>query len=82
MTRSLGWRRFFQGWHWYAAAGIAGLVFARWAMIAKLAPYQSRRELVDSLKLLAAIFFLAVLAWIVVSALSDGPQLHVIPFRR
>ncbi|MCY2994415.1 MAG: hypothetical protein NTY19_42090 [Planctomycetota bacterium] len=81
MTQSLGWRRFFQGWLWYAAAGISGLVFARWATIAKLTPYQSRRELVNSLKLLVAIFFLAVLCWILVSALSEGPGLRVIPFR-
>ena len=71
MTRSLGWRSFFQGWFWYAAAGISGLVFARWATIAKLAPYQSRLEFVESLKLLAALFFLAVLVWMAISAVSS-----------
>lgn len=81
MTQSLGWRSFFQGWFWYAAAGISGLVFARWATIAKLTPYQSRRELVESLKFLAGIFFLAVLAWIVVSALSEGHGMRAFQFR-
>lgn len=81
LTRSLRWRSYFQGWFWYVAAGISGLVFVRWATIAKLAPYQSRRELVASLKFLVAIFFLAVLAWIVISALSDPHAPHVFHFR-
>ena len=81
MTKSLAWRSFFQGWFWYAGAGISGLVFARWATIAKLNKSRSRRELVESLKLLAGIFCLAVLVWIVVSALSEGHGLGVFHFR-
>jgi hypothetical protein len=81
MAKSLGWRSFFQGWFWYAAAGISGLVFARWATIAKLNKYRSRSELVESLKLLAGIFFLAVLAWIVLSTLSEGHGPGVFHFR-
>ena len=81
MTKSLGWRNFFQGWFWYAIAGISGLVFARWAMIATLDKFRSRQEMVGSLKLLAGIFLLAVLVWIVFSALSEGHGLGVFHFR-
>ena len=81
MTKSLGWRSFFQGWFWYAAAGISGLVFARWATIAKLDKFRARREAVESLKLLAGIFLLAVLVWIVVSALSEGHGMGAFHFR-
>jgi len=81
MTGSLGWRSFFQGWFWYVAAGISGLVFARWATIAKLDRFRARREAVESIKLLMGIFFLAVLVWIVVSALSEGHGPSVLHFR-
>jgi len=81
MTKSLGWRNFFQGWFWYAVAGISGLVFARWATIATLDKFRSRQEMVGSLKLLAGIFLLAVLVWIVFSALSEGHGLGVFHFR-
>ena len=41
---SLAWRDCFQGWFWYVASGASGLVFARWATIARLQPYRSRRR--------------------------------------
>lgn len=78
---ALGWRECFQGWYWYAAAGISGLVFARWATIAKLDKFRARSEAVESLKLLVGIFMLAVLVWIAVSALSDGHGSSVFHFR-
>ena len=81
MRRSLGWRSFFQGWFWYAGAGISGLVFARWVTIAKLDRFRARGEAVESLKLLAGIFFLAVLVWIAVSALSEGHGMGAFHFR-
>ena len=81
MAQSLGWRSFFQGWFWYAGAGISGLVFARWATIAKLDRFRARREAAESLKLLAGVFFLAVLAWIVVSALGEGHGMGAFRFR-
>lgn len=69
---SLGWRSYFQGRFWYTAAGIAGLVFARWATIAKLERFRTRREAIETIKLLIGIFVMAVLVWIVIAALCDG----------
>lgn len=71
IDRSLSWREFLEGWYCYAAAGVAGLVFARWATIAKLNPYRRWTEFIDSLKLLLSIFFMAALLWILFAALSD-----------
>lgn len=83
IDRTLGWREFLQSWYCFAAAGVAGLVFARWMTIAALVPGRSRIELIDSLKLLGGIFLLAVLVWFVICVLSDGPGggLPIVPFR-
>ena len=81
IDRSLAWRDYFGSWLWYATAGISGLAFARWATIAKLQPYRSRGAFAESLKLALAIFFFAILVWIVLSALSNGHWLRGIHVR-
>jgi hypothetical protein len=71
LQTSLDWRSFFEGWYCYAAAGVAGLVFARWGTILLLSPRNSRQELVESLKLLGILFLVAALGWFVFSVLTD-----------
>jgi hypothetical protein len=78
---SLAWREYFQGWFWYVATGASGLAFARWATIAKLQPFRSRSAFSESVKLLIAIFVLAILLGFVASALINSRWLRAFHIR-
>jgi hypothetical protein len=69
LADSLEWRAFLSGWTCFALAGIAGLVLARWGAYRVLEPHR-RLETADKVKLCAAIFVLASLAWVVVRVAS------------
>lgn len=76
LVDQLGWRQFLEGWFCIAAAGISGLVFTRWGALNLLEPWRRRQALREIPGLLVKIFFLSVVAWIVIQFISDVTGLH------
>lgn len=56
-------REMFEGWFFYAVAGVTGLVFTRWGAMAILEPYRGRDRFLGPAKLCLVIFLISAVGW-------------------
>lgn len=56
-------REMFEGWFFYTAAGVAGLVFTKWGAITTLEPYRRRDRFFGLAKLCLVIFLISAVGW-------------------